>query len=113
MASILLPKSLECKNCSKSFEPKRRDQKYCSKECSTKIFLPDLKGETLICPLCENKVLKTRRDQIYCSAICRNLYNLKKMETVHIPKRIFEGTREEIVDKLEQYLEDKGYFENK
>lgn len=114
MPSILLPEIKECKFCSKEFKPERKNQVHCTKDCANRISYPDLKNEYADCPVCKNRFPKTRRDQKYCSSICRSLYNLQRLETLHIPKEIFESSsRLEIVNRLEQFLEYKGYFLNK
>lgn len=107
---LLLREKIECKYCGKEFKPKRRTNLFCSKKCSQSIRMPDLSGVTLTCPCCSQRFTPWRSNQVYCSKTCQQLYNLKRTETLHIPHTVFQGTREEIVAKLEQWLETKGYF---
>lgn len=110
MPSILLKEKLECKHCGKSFIPKRRNAAYCSPDCANRIRLPDLVADTVECQGCGQVFVRQRRDQRFCSSNCRQLYNLENLETLHIPKTVFEGTRAERVAKLEAWLDNKGYL---
>lgn len=112
MPSMLLKEKLECRHCLKPFQPKRVNQVYCSPLCASRIRLPDIVNDTRDCPCCKNTFVRQRTDQVYCSENCRRIYNLEHTETLHIPKSVFVGTREEIVSNLERWLETKGYLED-
>jgi len=97
-----LPEVLHCEFCNTLFEPKRRNHIYCSIKCRNRTWIP----QEFICSFCQKKIVQYKVNQKFCSSSCRSLYYVKTNVTLHIPRSIFEGDREEVVDKLLKYLED-------
>lgn len=91
--------SKECKRCSKTFQPKRAIQVYCSKECSSY-----RKTEYILkCQTCGKSMKASRPDKKYCKQNCtpsKKAY--KKAEKLKIkhakPKSISWSEIQEIYD---------------
>src|SRR5258708_1397647 len=62
-----------CKGCNKQFTPKRKNQKYHSRDCFLESTI-----KLVTCPECEVKFQKKRTDQVCCSPKCANPYRAKK-----------------------------------
>lgn len=96
----------DCLFCGISFSPKRYNQFYCCVKHRNRLYKPIESG----CILCGKIYWKDKVNQEFCSKNCNRLHHIKNFERPKIPKKIFVGTREEIVYKLTKWLEENGYI---
>jgi predicted nucleic acid-binding Zn ribbon protein len=77
----------KCPHCGKKFEPKRKDQIYCSSKCRNLAYKKrKYRKEHLQvkeCPVCGSKFATVSKRQIYCSVKCRNKANREKFKEKH------------------------------
>ncbi len=97
-----------CNHCGKPYEPKRLNQKYCSKQCGH-----SFRGEVYpkvhrSCPIC-SKGFSGPKNQTYCSPDCRReAYNIKKgWKTSRIE---WNSLREFIFERDNYTCQDCGKF---
>lgn len=107
----------KCLRCGKTYTAYKKDQKYCSRECS----LQALMDITKICPVCGDSFEDPKGNKSYCSSKCdlieqRFQTRLKNFFNKHALGLIAYGKQAPLTKQektLEKYLKDhKEIFKN-
>lgn len=115
-------KTKSCLNCSKQFEFKYNDKKYCSTKCSNQhrsrqlYIRKDNKQKEyifLICPRCNItfSIVKTKYQRKFCSRSCANSINAKKVKINGMKKiEVKEKFSKQITGRKRKYKDDGKWF---
>lgn len=107
----------KCLRCGKTYTAYRKDQKYCSRECSIQALM-DI---TKICPVCGDSFEDAKGDKVFCSPRCELIENrfktrLENFFNKHALRLIEYGKQAPITKPettLEKYKKDyKEIFKN-